>query len=76
MTSFVVTLQASAAGGTCDARDYSPILPQSRIYFEVRQKMISESAYFLAARRNFVPGNALEDWLAAELMINRACPIV
>ena len=29
-------------------------------------RMISEAAYFIAARRNFASGSALEDWLQAE----------
>ncbi len=29
-------------------------------------RMISEAAYYRAARREFEPGHALDDWLAAE----------
>jgi hypothetical protein len=31
-----------------------------------RHKRIEEAAYFLAERRGFAPGHALDDWLAAE----------
>jgi hypothetical protein len=32
-------------------------------------RMISEAAYFLAEKRGFEPGRALDDWLAAELEV-------
>jgi hypothetical protein len=32
-------------------------------------RMISEAAYFLAQRRGFQSGSALDDWLAAEALI-------
>ncbi|HEY0749419.1 MAG TPA: DUF2934 domain-containing protein [Steroidobacteraceae bacterium] len=32
-------------------------------------RMISEAAYFLAQRRSFKNGSALDDWLAAEALI-------
>jgi hypothetical protein len=32
-------------------------------------RMISEAAYFLAQRRSFQSGSALDDWLAAEALI-------
>ena len=31
-----------------------------------RQHWISDSAYYMAEKRNFVPGMALDDWLLAE----------
>jgi hypothetical protein len=34
-------------------------------------RMISEAAYFLAEERGFEPGHALEDWLRAELQVNK-----
>ncbi|MGH8285988.1 MAG: DUF2934 domain-containing protein [Steroidobacteraceae bacterium] len=33
--------------------------------------MISEAAYLRAERRGFVPGREAEDWLAAELEVER-----
>lgn len=36
-----------------------------------RHEMISEAAYFLAERRDFSPGQELDDWLAAERDIDR-----
>jgi hypothetical protein len=35
-----------------------------------REAMIREAAYFRAEHRAFAPGNALEDWLAAEREID------
>jgi hypothetical protein len=32
-------------------------------------RMISEAAYFLAEKRAFEPGRALDDWLEAELKV-------
>jgi hypothetical protein len=34
--------------------------------------MISDAAYFLAAKRDFSPGHELDDWLAAEREIDSA----
>lgn len=33
---------------------------------ERRQQLIAETAYFIAERRGFAPGNELDDWLRAE----------
>ena len=33
------------------------------------QHMIAEAAYFMAAQRNFAPGDAQHDWLVAEQQI-------
>jgi hypothetical protein len=33
---------------------------------EDRRASIAKAAYLIAARRGFVPGRELEDWLAAE----------
>ena len=35
-------------------------------------RMISEAAYFLAEKRNFEPGGAMNDWLEAELQVKKA----
>lgn len=35
-----------------------------------RQRLIAETAYFLAQSRGFQPGNALDDWLAAERSVD------
>lgn len=33
---------------------------------EGRRNLIAQAAYFRAERRGFIPGNELDDWLAAE----------
>jgi hypothetical protein len=38
---------------------------------ELRQRMISETAYFMAERRGFSGGSAHDDWAAAEAEIDR-----
>jgi hypothetical protein len=38
-----------------------------------RQHMVAEAAYYIAAARGFAPGNELDDWLAAERLIDDHC---
>jgi Protein of unknown function (DUF2934) len=37
---------------------------------DVRRKLVAAEAYFLAERRGFTGGNELEDWVAAEAMVD------
>lgn len=37
---------------------------------EDRRRLIAEAAYFRAEQRGFVPGQELEDWLAAEIDVD------
>jgi hypothetical protein len=37
---------------------------------EERRAMIARAAYFRAERRNFAPGQELEDWVAAEAEVD------
>ena len=37
---------------------------------EDRHRLIAEAAYFRAEQRGFIPGEELEDWLAAEIEID------
>ena len=37
---------------------------------EDRRRLVAEAAYFRAEQRGFVPGQELEDWLAAEIEID------
>jgi hypothetical protein len=37
---------------------------------EVRRQLVAAEAYFLAERRGFVGGNQLEDWVAAERVVD------
>ena len=34
-------------------------------------RMISEAAYFLAEKRGFEPGRAMDDWVQAELEVKK-----
>jgi hypothetical protein len=36
-----------------------------------RQAMVAEMAYFLAQQRGFLPGHDLDDWLAAEALVDQ-----
>ena len=38
---------------------------------DLRHAMTAEAAYYLAERRGFQPGHELEDWVAAEVEIQR-----
>jgi Protein of unknown function (DUF2934) len=38
---------------------------------ELREVMIAEAAYYIAERRSFEPGAALDDWLEAEAAIDQ-----
>lgn len=46
-------------------------LPVKRVSDEERRAMIALAAYFRAERRNFAPGQELEDWRAAEAEVDR-----
>ena len=39
---------------------------------EKRQKMISDTAYYIAEKRNFDGERELDDWLEAERIINQS----
>ena len=47
-----------------------PVTRQSGIDTQLRQRMIAEAAYFIAAKRGFQGGSALQDWLQAEEQID------
>jgi hypothetical protein len=38
---------------------------------EERERMIGKAAYYRAERRGFIGGDPLQDWLAAEVEIDR-----
>jgi hypothetical protein len=71
-------------GGVIKARNVEPphsvqphtssIVTRSSAYIEpqMREAMISESAYFRSAHRGFEPGHEVDDWLAAESDIDAA----
>jgi hypothetical protein len=46
-------------------------LPVKRVSAEERRDMIARAAYFRAEKRNFAPGHEVEDWVAAEIEVDR-----
>ena len=54
------TPTADGGGSSVLSRSFSP--PAEADW----HRMISEAAYYLAAKRNFAPGADLNDWLEAE----------
>lgn len=54
------------------ARKRAPAAPDkgTTISAEERRAMIEQAAYFRAEKRGFAPGEALQDWLAAEAEID------
>jgi hypothetical protein len=70
-------IQARAKATAPRVRGDSAAVPEtpstSAITFiepERRRVMISEAAYFIAAKREFRPGRELDDWLQAESEID------
>lgn len=43
----------------------------NEVTFDEKQHLIAEAAYYRAMRRSFMPGNELEDWLDAEVEIEK-----
>jgi len=43
-----------------------------RVTPEEREQLVAEAAYFRAEKRDFAPGGDVDDWLEAELAIDRA----
>jgi hypothetical protein len=37
---------------------------------ELRRQMVADEAYFLAEKRGFEPGHDVDDWLAAEAIVD------
>ena len=56
------------------ARDAAPNAAPTRpsLGREERELRIARAAYILAERRGFIPGHELDDWLAAEQMVDGA----
>ena len=46
--------------------------PPDPVHDKAREELIAEAAYLRAASRGFEPGHELDDWLAAEKMVD-AC---
>ncbi len=48
-----------------------PALRHTKMTSEERRQLIAKAAYLRAERRGFAPGSELDDWLAAEVEIDR-----
>lgn len=62
---------------TAEAAQHSGDIPAPRMALvEIippkRQEMIAVAAYYKAEKREFTPGNEIEDWLEAEREIDRS----
>jgi len=62
------TARKKAPARSVDAAS-SPSL--QKIDPEHRRRMIAETAYFIAEQRGFVGGSPLDDWLQAEVLVDR-----
>jgi hypothetical protein len=47
----------------------SAAAPGAGIDMDARRQLVAAEAYFLAERRGFAAGHELEDWIAAEEMV-------
>jgi len=51
-----------------------PLEPSETSVQPQRQAMVAEAAFFIAQSRGFVPGQELDDWLAAEREVDQRPP--
>lgn len=58
--------KVAAAAKPARSRAKKPVIGQ-----EQRRNYIEVAAYYIAARRNFAPGDPLQDWIEAEAEIDR-----
>ena len=65
----VPVLTDSVAIGGVESRRSAAAVPES-VDPNVRRQLVAAEAYFLAERRGFAAGNELEDWVAAEAMVD------
>lgn len=63
------TARKKAPARSVDAAASTPSL--QKIDPEHRRRMIAETAYFIAEQRGFVGGSPLDDWLQAEVLVDR-----
>lgn len=71
----------SSEGESSEKEPVAPASPESAedstaalVEPATRQAMIAQAAYFLSERRSFYPGGELDDWLVAEIEIDRVLP--
>ena len=61
-----------AAGAAIRVQDSAqPVVASSaNIDPEVRRQLVAAEAYFIAERRGFEAGHEIEDWVAAEVLVD------
>jgi hypothetical protein len=66
------TKQKTAAAAAPELMDGAAIavLESNGIDPDARRRLVAAEAYFLAERRGFAAGNELEDWVAAERLVD------
>ena len=69
-TSAAAKLKVSSVRVTSKSRQASSAGSAGIIDPEVRRQLVAAEAYFLAERRGFAGGNELEDWVAAERVVD------
>lgn len=65
---------SSARAITPSAEVDVPVEPFETSIQPQRHAMIAEAAFFMAQSRGFVPGQELDDWLAAEREVDQRPP--
>ena len=65
----VPVLTDSVAIAGMESRRSSPTIAES-VDPNVRRELVAAEAYFLAERRGFTAGGELEDWVAAEAIVD------
>jgi hypothetical protein len=65
----VPVLTDSVAVAGVESRRSPAAIPQS-VDPDVRRQLVAAEAYLLAERRGFTAGGELEDWMAAEAMVD------
>jgi hypothetical protein len=65
----VPVLTDSVAVTVLESRRSPAAIPE-RVDPDVRRQLVAAEAYFLAERRGFTAGGELEDWMAAEAMVD------
>jgi hypothetical protein len=66
------TTKQKAAAAAPELTDGAAIavLESTHIDPDTRRRLVAAEAYFLAERRGFAAGNELEDWVAAERLVD------
>ncbi|MCF6338689.1 MAG: DUF2934 domain-containing protein [Gammaproteobacteria bacterium] len=60
-----------AKGDTATAQQMADSASAQRIDSDYRRRMIAEASYYIAERHGFVNNSPVDDWLEAEVLIDR-----